>query len=166
MKRNQFARILALGLTIAVSTTVAFAAEEKEEAISLDKVPAAVRKSLATYAKDSEVKRVELGDQDGTKVYEFDIEQGSTKFELTLSKKGKFMGKEQEIQLSDMPSAAQTALKAKAGAAKLSSFEKAEDQKHKITYEGVIEKDGKKTEVAVDENGKVVSTEAVGEGKD
>ena len=65
-----------------------------------------------------------------------------------------------------MPSATQAALKAQAGAAKLSSFEKAEDEKHKITYEIVIEKDGKKTEVAVDEKGKVVSTEAVGEGKD
>ena len=166
MKRNQFTRSLALVLTVVVPTAVAFAAEEKEEAISMDKLPAAVKKSLASYAKDSEVKKVELGDQDGTEVYEFDIEQGSTKFELTLSQKGKFMGKEQEIQLSDMPSAAQAALKAKAGTDKLSSFEKAEDQKHAITYEGVIEKDGKKTEVAVDENGKIVSTEAVGEGKD
>src|SRR5262249_35792891 len=142
MTRKRFTRSLALALTIVASTAVAFAAEEKEEAISLDKLPAVIKKSLANYAKDSEVKKDELGDQDGTKVYEFDIEQGSTKFELTLSKKGKFMGKEQEIQLSDMPSAAQAALKAKAGAAKLSSFEKAEDQKHKITYEGVIEKDG------------------------
>ena len=36
----------------------------------------------------------------------------------------------------------------------------------RLTHNLIIEKDGKKTEVAVDESGKVVSTEAVGEGKD
>ena len=162
MKLSQTIMSLASVAVIGGFAAYAYAAEEKEEAITLDKVPAAVHKALAAYAQDSEVKKVELGEQDDTKVYEFDIEQGAKKFELTLSKKGKFMGKEEEIQLTDMPAAAQAALKAQAGDGKLSDFEKAEDASHKISYEGVIEKDGKKTEVGVDETGKVVSTEAVG----
>jgi uncharacterized membrane protein YkoI len=166
MKRNQIRKILALLLAVAGCATVALAADEKDEAISIDKLPAAVKKSLANYAKESEVKKTELADQDGKKVYEFDIERGTSKFELTLSRKGKFLGKEEEVQLTDMPGAAQAALKAQAGSGKLASFERAEDKNHKITFEGVIDKDGKKTEVAVDENGKVVSTEPVTEEKD
>ena len=42
----------------------ALADEDKEKAISLDKVPDAVHKALAAYAQDSEVKKVEKGEDD------------------------------------------------------------------------------------------------------
>ena len=151
---------------IAGGVTAARAGEEKEEAVTLDKVPAAVHKALAAYAQDSEVKKADIGDQDGKKVYEFDIEQGGKTFEVSLSKKGKFMGREEDIQLTDMPDAAQAALKTQAGAGKLSGFEKAEDKDHKITYEADIDNGSKKTEVAVDETDKVISTEDASAEKD
>ena len=151
---------------IAGGVTAARAGEEKEEAVTLDKVPAAVHKALAAYAQDSEVKKADIGDQDGKKVYEFDIVQGGKTFEVSLSKKGKFMGREEDIQLTDMPDAAQAALKTQAGAGKLSGFEKAEDKDHKITYEADIDNGSKKTEVAVDETGKVISTEDASAEKD
>jgi len=166
MKNKHSILALATLAAIALGTASTFAGDEKDEVITLDKVPAAVHKTLAEYAQDSEVKKVEITEQDDKKVYEFDIEQGTKKFELTLSKKGKFVGKEEDIQLTDMPEAAQTALKAQAEGGKLSDFEKAEDAHHKITYEGVIEKNGKKVEVTVDAVGKVVSTEAVDAEKD
>jgi hypothetical protein len=144
----------------------ALAGEGKEETISLDQLPDAVHKALAAYAQDSEVKKVEKSEQHDKKVYEFDIDHGGKKFELTLSKKGKFAGKEEDIQLSDMPAAAQAALKAQAGDGTLSEFEKAEDKHHQITFEGTIEKGGKKTEVAVDDSGKVISTEDATMDKD
>lgn len=163
MKLNK--NIIAI-IAVATLATTAARAGEKEETISLDKVPDAVHKALAAYAQDSEVKKVELGDQDGKKVYEFEIEQGGKSFEVALSKKGKFMGREEDIQLSDMPDAAQAALKAQAGDGKLSGFEKAEDKDHKITYEADVEKGGKKTEFAVDEKGKVISKEDASDEKD
>jgi hypothetical protein len=163
--KNNIIAIIAVA-AIAGSVTAARAGEEKEDTITLDKVPDAVHKALAAYAQDSEVTKVEKGDQDGKMVYEFDITQGGKSFEISLSKKGKFMGREEDVQLSDMPDAAQTALKAQAGDGKLSGFEKAEDKDHKITYEADIDKGGKKTEVAVDENGKVISTEDASAEKD
>jgi hypothetical protein len=158
-------------ITVAVAVAVlAGCAEMKEskdegdEAVSMSAVPAPVKQTLAQYTTDSDVKKVEQGDQDGTKVYEFDITQGARSFELTITPDGKFMGMEEDVKLADLPQAAQDALKAQAQGGTLESFEKAVDQNHKTTYEGVINKVGKKTEVAVDENGKVVSTEAVGKG--
>ena len=64
-----------------------------------------------------------------------------------------------------MPAAAQAVLKVQAGDGKLSGFEKAVDQNHKTTYEADIEKNGKKSEVAVDANGNVVSTESADKEK-
>lgn len=142
------------------------ASGEKEDAIPLDKLPAAVHKALAAYAQDSQVTKAEKGDEDGKKVFEFDINQGGRKFELTLSKKGKFLGQEEDIESSAVPAAALAALKAKAGGADLSDFEKAEDKHHQVTYEGTFEKGGKKTEVSVDETGKVIGTEDVTKDND
>jgi hypothetical protein len=159
--------IVSLAL-IAVSvgiTACVTAGEEKEEAVSMDKVPQVVRDTLKQYASESDVKKVEKGDEDGTKEFEFEITQGKRSYELAITADGKFMGTEEDIQLTDVPDAAQAALKAQAGGGKLSGFEKAVDQNQKITYEADIEKDGKKFEVAVDAGGKVVSTESVGKEK-
>jgi hypothetical protein len=166
MKTKQTILALIAMTAIAGVATAARAGEEKEETITLDKVPDAVHKALATYAQDSEVTKVEKGDEDGTKVFEFEITQNGKSFEVALSKKGKFVGREEDVQLSDMPDAAQAALKTQAGDGTLSGFEKAEDKDHKITYEADIAKAGKKTEVAVDETGKVISTEDASADKD
>jgi hypothetical protein len=139
---------------------------EKEEAVSLSQVPAAAKHTLKDYATEAEVKTVAKGDQDGTQVYEFDIEQGARKFELTVTPGGKFMGTEEDVELSTLPAATQATLTAQAQGGKLEGCEKAVDENHKTVYEGVIDKNGKKTEYAVDANGKIISTEAVKAGGD
>jgi uncharacterized membrane protein YkoI len=55
---------------------------------------------------------------------------------------------------------------ATAGGGKLSEFEKATDAEGKVTYEADIDKDGKKSEVAVDAEGKVVSMESASGDKE
>jgi uncharacterized membrane protein YkoI len=139
---------------------------EQDEAVPMSQVPPAVLQTLKGYASESDVKTVGKGDQDGTAVYEFDVEQGSRKFELTVRPDGKFMGTEEEIALAAMPQGAQTALQDAAKGGKATEYEKAVDENQKTTYEAVIDKGGKKTEVAVDAAGKVISTEAVTPGKD
>jgi uncharacterized membrane protein YkoI len=139
---------------------------EKDKPVSMSQVPDAVKQTLKDYAAESNVKTASMGDQDGTKVYEFDIQQGARKFELTITPTGKFMGTEEDVELSTLPGAAQATLTAQARGGKLEGCEKAVDENHKTTYEGVIDKNGKKTEVAVDTDGKIVSTEAVKAGGD
>jgi len=141
------------------------ASDKEEDAISLDRVPAAVKTTLASYAAASDVKKVELGDADGTKVYEFDIEQGARKFEVAITPDGKFNGMEEDMAFTAMPAAVQNALTAAADGGTLSGGEKAVDANNKVTYEADITKGGKKTEVAVDANGKIVSTESATEEK-
>ncbi len=148
---------------LALFAVSAVAREEKEDVITMDKVPKAVRDALPKYASESDVKSVEKGDQDGKKVYEFTIEKGGRKYELALSPKGKFEGTEEDVEISAMPEPAQAALKAAAAGGKISGGEKAEDAHHKVTYEADIEKDGKKFEIAVDADGKVISKESAGE---
>jgi uncharacterized membrane protein YkoI len=162
--RHIIMSLAAVAVSVGITACVS-AGGEKEDAVSMDKVPQAAKDALEQYASESDVKGVEKGDQDGTKVYEFDITQGARSFELAVTPDGKFMGTEENIQLTDMPEAAQAALKAQTGDGKLSGFEKAVGQNHKTTYEADIEKNGKKTEVAVDADGNVVSTESADKEK-
>jgi hypothetical protein len=141
------------------------AAEEKDEIVALAAVPKVVKDTLSQYAKDSEVKKVSKGDNDGTIVYEFDIEQGSRKFEVSITPKGAFFGSEETIQLADVPEAARATFEKRAQGGKIISVEKAVDKNKMTNYEAVIEKGGKKTEVVVDPSGKVISTETVTPGK-
>ena len=136
-----------------------FAGEEKEETISMDKVPSKVKDTLKQYASDSEVKKIEKGHEHGKKVYEFEIEQGTRKFEVAISHKGKFMGTEEDMDLSAMPAAAQKAITNQAAGGKISGGEKAVDNNNKVSYEADIEKNGKKIELVVDSAGKVISTD-------
>ena len=135
-----------LGVTACVSAN-----GEKDEDVSMDKVPQEVKDTLKQYAAESDVKKIEKSDEDGVVAYEFDITQGTRSYELAITPDGKFNGTEEDVQLSDMPEAAQAALKAQAGdEGKLSEFEKAVDKNNKkTTYEADIKKDDKKFEVAV-----------------
>ena len=159
MKTNHIISSLA-ALAIIAGIAVPALGEEKDETIAFDKVPAKVKATLAKYAAEADVKKVEKGDEDGTKVYEFDIEQGAHKFEVTISKKGKYLGQEEDVDLSAVPDAAQKGLTTAAAGGKLSGFEKATDAEGKVTYEADLDKDGKKSEIAVDADGKVVRTES------
>lgn len=125
----------------------------------MDQVPQVVKTTLAKYASESEVKKVEKSDHDGKKVYEFDIEKDGRKFEVTISPKGKYMGTEEDVEFKDLPEAVQKSLTAQANGAKISGCEKAVDAKNKVSYEAEIEKDGKKTEVAVDADGKLLNSD-------
>jgi len=169
MKRKSIIMSVATLAIIAGFAVSTFAAEEKEETTTMDKVPQAVKTTLAKYAAETEVKNVEISSQNGKKVYEFDIEKGGRKFEVAISPKGKFKGTEEDVDFKSIPDAAQKGLTEQANGGTITGCEKAVDAKNKVTYEAEITKDGKKTEVVVDADGKVVGNDAEakekGEGK-
>jgi uncharacterized membrane protein YkoI len=147
-------------LTLLLATAACcYAGDEKEEKVSMDQVPQKVKDTLKKYAAETDVKAVEKGEQDDTKVYEFDIQQGTKNFEITISAKGKYLGQEEDVEFSTLPAAVQKTLTAKAAGGKISGCEKAVDNKNKVTYEATIEKDGKKTEYTVNAKGKLIDKE-------
>lgn len=160
MKTTSFLSILACVLVLG-STTAVGAAEKKEQTVTLDQVPQKVKDTLAEYAKPAEVKSIEKSVDDGQNVYEFDIEQGSRSYELSVTTQGKFWGTEEDMELSAMPADAQKALQTQAGGAKLTETEKLVDEDKKVTYQAGYEKGGKKFEVEVEANGKLVNSEDV-----
>jgi hypothetical protein len=153
---------LAALAAVSAFTAPAFAAEEKDETVTMQQVPADVQKAIAKYATESEVKKIEKGDVDGKMAYEFEIEKAGKKSEVTLLPNGELLATEEAIALADVPATARKTIEEQATGGKILSTEKV-FEKGKTAYEAVIEKGGKKTEITVDPKGKLVGTEEVKE---
>ena len=64
---------------------------------------------------------------------------------------------ETQVEMKDVPEAAQTTIKDKAGSDQILRIEK-ETRKGKECYEAVVNKDGKETGILVDSSGKYLGT--------
>ena len=102
---------------------------------------------------------------DGKIAYEFEITKNGKDSGVTIYPDGQLLGTEEIVSLAEVPDAARNTINAQAAGAKLVSTEKVVEH-GKTVYEAIIEKGGKKTEVIVAPDGKVVGTEAVKAGKD
>jgi uncharacterized membrane protein YkoI len=135
-------------------------AAEADAKITMDQVPPAVQQAVKAYASESEIKGIEDGDVDGTKVIEFDLEKNGRKSEIAFRKNGRLFSTEEDVALADLPAAVRKTINGKGAGGAIGTPEKVV-QEGKTSYEVVIEKGGKKTEFTISPAGKVTGTEAV-----
>jgi uncharacterized membrane protein YkoI len=154
--------MIAFGLISGLTT---WAAEEKDETVTMSQVPAKVQKTIKQHASETEIKKIEKGDVDGQTAYEFEIEKAGKKSEVTILPNGKLLNTEEEVTLAEIPEAAQKALNDASVGGKIVSTEKLVE-KGKTVYEAIIEKGGKQVEISVAPDGKVVGKEDVKEAKE
>src|SRR5881394_259439 len=76
---------------------------------------------------------------------------------LTFGALAQAAHEEAEVEMKDVPEAAQTTIKEKAGNEQILRIEK-ETRKGKECYEAVVSKDGKETAIQVDTKGKYLGT--------
>ncbi|GAC1473594.1 MAG: hypothetical protein NVSMB9_22490 [Isosphaeraceae bacterium] len=148
---------------LAVGTLVR--AEEEDEKVPLNQVPAVVTKKLQAKYPGAQVQSAAKGDVDGTKVYEFELKVGQKKLEVAIAPDGKFVGSEEVITEAALPAPVQKAFHAKYPGAKVEEFEKAingEGTDEKVTYEVAMKTDKGKTVAQFDATGKFLSAEDAG----
>ena len=154
MKINHIITLLAV---LAVPHFV-FAEEEKDAAVKLGELPAAVAKAIKDAAGEAKLGKITLGDEDGTPAYETSWEAGGHKHEIAVAKDGKVLSLEEIIKLAEAPEAVRAAIAKEAGENKVIEVEKVL-AKGKTTYEATIEKGKGKEAVSFNEKGKVLERE-------
>jgi hypothetical protein len=148
----------AIALGVAVPTWSQAKPEEKDQPLKMSQVPAKVQEAIKKYASPAEIKQISKGDVDGTVAYEFQIEKAGRQSEVAITPDGKFLTSEETIPLSEVPEAARRTVNAQAAGGKVISTEKVVE--HGATsFEAVIEKDGKQSEIAVSPDGRVVGSQ-------
>jgi hypothetical protein len=152
--------VLALGLVAR--------ADDSDEKVPLDKVPAKIKDALKTKYPNAEIVSASMGDVDGTKVIEFKLKEGAKEWEAAFTPDGKFHSSEEPLKEADLPVKVKDAFKKKYGDVKVLEMERAttgEGDKAKVVYEIIFEKGKEKLEAQFDPEGKFLVEEKVKEKK-
>ena len=140
--------LIALALTIGIA---GLSAADKK--VQMKDLPAAVQKTVQTEeAKGAKIVGLATEVEGGKTMYEVETTVGGHTRDLLLNAAGAIVETEEETALDAVPAAVRTALEAHGNVGKVETVTKGKT----VTFEAVVEKNGKKSEVAVNAAGKSI----------
>jgi uncharacterized membrane protein YkoI len=146
--------LVAVGLLAGLTAGVWAGANEREEKVSIDQVPAAVKATILKETQGARIKEIERETEHGTTVYEAEAVRNGREIEIEIAADGTLLEREEELSAKDVPEVVMAAAKKKFGdkAAK-AEFEK----KTIILYEVEVRVGLKEHEILITPAGKIVS---------
>jgi uncharacterized membrane protein YkoI len=153
IKRSIILTAISAGLCLS-----AFAAEDKEEAVTLDKIPAAAAKTLKEQAGGEKITNVSKEKDEGKTVYEASFTKKGRAHDVTVDEKGKLISDEEVIPVSEAPAVVRAAIEKEHPGGKIDKLERIAEG-GKVSYEALISAKGKREEIKFDEKGKVLERE-------
>ena len=138
---------------LAACLVVGGAAKAADRKVQMKDLPAAVQKTVqAEEARGAKIVGLSTEVEGGRKMYEVETTVGGHTRDLLLDATGRIVETEEETALDAVPAPVKAALVARGTVGKVETVTKGT----RVTYEAVIEKNGKKSEVAVDAAGKTI----------
>lgn len=150
-------RLLSASIVLLAATLAARGADEEEGKIELAKVPAKILEAVKAKYPKAKIVSAEKGDVDGTKVFEFVLEQGKKTWEVAFTPDAKFHSSEELI--TQLPAKVKEAFDAKYPNAKVTKMEKettGEGSAAKIVYEIFVERGADTFEIQYDGDAKFI----------
>ena len=97
MRGNVLLMLGVVGLLAVLCCGGCCALKEKDEVVTLDQVPAAVKATILEAAKDAKIEKIEKEDEDGKVIYEAECKMADGKeMEIKVDASGKLISKEIE----------------------------------------------------------------------
>jgi uncharacterized membrane protein YkoI len=149
--------VLTAALFAGVSTIAitAKAADSKEQAVTLEQLPAAVQTAVKEQSKGATVKGFAIENENGKKLYEAELTVDGHAKDISFDARGAIVSVEEETTLDKIPAPARAALEKAAGHGKIAVVEVV-NEGGKTSYEAQINTGKKTSEVAVDASGRSV----------
>lgn len=139
-----------VALAIAVGVAGLSAADKK---IQMKDLPPAVQKAVqAEEAKGAKIVGLATEIEGGKTMYEVETTVGARTRDLLLNAAGVIVETEEETAIDAVPAPVKAALEARGKVGKVETVTKGRT----VTYEAVVEKNGRKSEVAVNAAGKPI----------
>ena len=129
-----------------------YAADQK---IKLQDMPPAVQQAVKEQSTGATVRGYSKEVEDGTTSYEAELTVNGRAKDISFGADGKVLAVEEVVTLDSIPAASRAAIQKAVGTGKLNKVESV-TEKGTTNYEAAFTKDGKKSEVKVDSNGKAV----------
>jgi uncharacterized membrane protein YkoI len=156
----------------------------KEVKVKVEDLPGAVSATLDKEAPGAEIEEIEKEEKDGKVVYDVDVKIEGKEFELKIADDGTLLKKEAEeekeekegeegdeedkdegvtVTLGDLPDAVQATVTKEAQSGEIGEIEK-EEEDGKVVYDVDVKIDGKKFELKIAADGKLLKKEADEDG--
>jgi len=123
-----------------------------DQKLQLKDAPAAVQKGVADNLKGATLRGLSKEIEGGKTTYEAETMLDGRSRDFVLDAAGRLLEIEEELAADAVPAAVKTALEARGRIVKVESVTRGT----RVTYEGTVEKDGRKSAVALDGNGKAI----------
>jgi uncharacterized membrane protein YkoI len=140
---------LKLIIVVTVACTAAFAAEKK---VQMKDLPEAVQKTVKEQTQNAKLRGLAKEVEDGKTFYEAETIAGGKSRDVLIDPTGAVVEVEEATTLDSIPEAARKGLQSLAGTGKILSVESV-TKGSTVSYEAAIERNGKKSEVAVSADG-------------
>jgi hypothetical protein len=141
----RFICIASLGLTVTLAG---------ETSVKMKDLPPAVQKAVAEQTKGSQIKGLSKEVEKGKTMYEVETVLNGKARDLLLDATGALVSVEEPVAIEAIPAAARAAIEKLAAGGNIKSVESV-TKGQSVTYEAVIAKGSKKSEVAVGADGSI-----------
>ncbi|MBV9671569.1 MAG: hypothetical protein JO076_01930 [Verrucomicrobia bacterium] len=159
MKKHTTIECVIALLSIAVLSTSFIAnAEDKEQATTMESIPAATAKAIKEQAPGAKITGLSKEEQDGNTIYGAKINVNGNVREISVDGNGKLVSNEEAIKLSSAPEAVQKAITENSKGGKVEKFEKVSEG-GKVTFEALVSGNAKREEIVFSPDGKVIERE-------
>ena len=157
--------IVALSAGLSFSAWAAEAKEGVEEKVSLEKIPPPAAKTLKEHAGDAKITNLSREKDEGKIVFEASFKRNGRAHDVTVDEHGKLISDEEVVPLSEAPEPVRTSLEKEHPGGKIEKFERIKEGRN-VSYEALISSKGKREEIKVDSEGKVLEREDKTHDKD
>ena len=145
-------RTQALTVAVVVLAGAGWLTAQAEQKVQMKDLPPAVQKAVQDQTKGLTVKGLAKEVEDGKTFYEAETTVNGHSKDFLFDTTGKLVEIEEEVSLDSVPAAVKTALEAEGKVLLVETVTKGKT----VTYEGTVEKNGKKSEIPMDANGKKI----------
>lgn len=131
----------------------------QEEKVTLDQVPAAVRKTLERECPGATIRDIAKEIEGGKTLYDFEVTREGRAFEFDIAADGEVLSREEQVELSQLPAAVRKTIERASKGGTIGTIMKA-NEAGKTSYEAEITIEGKMTEIAIAADGKLITAGA------
>jgi hypothetical protein len=150
-------------LAVAAATTVLFSvlssAQEQEKKIQRSDLPPAVEKAVIEQSKGATIRGFSQEKENGQTFYEAQLMVNGKSKDVLVDVNGSVVEVEEQVSIESLPAAVLRGLQERAGTGKIDRVEKLTKKGKLVAYEAKILSNGKKSEVQVGPDGKLLDHE-------
>jgi len=133
--------------------------EKGEKKLEMKDLPAAVQKTAEEQSKGATIRGISKEVEKGKTFYELETTVAGHGRDMLIDPSGKVVELEEEVDIASLPASLQAEVKKSLGSGKLLKFESVTKEGAAAGYEALVEKGGKKSEISLGRDGKMLPKE-------